>query len=83
MTAAAPQDPDPPHMLHRSFYLRSDVAARLTALIEDLHFGTRRPRHEILAAVVDVTEQHRSEIELSLRQGSSRGRGDRKDGASR
>ena len=83
MTAAEPQHSDPPRMLHRSFYMRSDDEARLTALIEDLHHGTRRPRHEVLAAVIHTTRQHRAEIERSLRQGTPRGREDRKDGASR
>ncbi len=83
MTAAEPQDSDPPRMMHRSFYMRSDDEARLTALIEDLHHGTRRPIHEVLAAVIHTTEQHRAEIETSLRQGTPRGRKGRKDGASK
>jgi hypothetical protein len=83
MTAAAPQDHHAPEMKRRSFYMRSDDMARLTALIEDLYFGTRRKRHEILAVMVDVIEQHRPEIARRLRQGSSRGGPGRKGGASR
>lgn len=83
MTAAASQDPDPPRMLARSFYMRSDVAERLAGLIDDLHYATHRRHHEVIAALVDVTEQHRSEIELRLRRGSSPGSGEPKDGASR
>lgn len=83
MTAAQPQDLDPLRMLHRSFYMRADDEALLTSLIEDLHHGTRRPRHEVLAAVIHTTQQHRAEIETSLRQGTPRGREDRKDGTSR
>lgn len=82
MTAAAPQDQAPPEMKHRSFYMRSDDLARLNGLIEDLHFGTRRLRHEILAVMVDVAEQHRAEIERRLRQGNLRGRQQGKGGAS-
>jgi hypothetical protein len=83
MTAAAPQEHDPPHMMHTSFYMRSDVEARLRALLEDLHHENRRPIHEVLAAMTDVVEEHRSEIEIRLRRGTSRGHEVRKDGASR
>jgi hypothetical protein len=58
-------------MRHRSFYMRSDVADRLAAVVDDLHFSTRRPRHEVLAALVDVTLRHRSEIEARLTRGSA------------
>jgi hypothetical protein len=67
-TSAVPQ---PPPMRHRSFYMRSDVADRLAAVVDDLHYATRRPRHEVLAALVDVTLGHRSEIEARLTQGSA------------
>ena len=67
-TSAAPQ---PPPMRHRSFYMRSDVADRLAAVVDDLHFATRRPRHEVLAALVDVTIGHRAEIEARLARGSA------------
>jgi hypothetical protein len=63
--------PAPPPMRHRSFYMRSDVADRLAAVVDDLHFSTRRPRHEVLAALVDVTLGHRAEIEARLTQGSA------------
>ena len=72
MTAAEPQHSDPPRMLHRSFYMRSDDETRLAALVEDLHHQTRRPRHEVLAAVVHTTRQHRAEMR-SLTQGAPRG----------
>jgi hypothetical protein len=60
-----------PAMAHRSWYMRADVADRLAAVIDDLHFTTRRPRYEVLAAVVDVTVTHRAEIEARLSQGSA------------
>jgi hypothetical protein len=63
--------PTPAPMRHRSFYMRSDVADRLAAVVDDLHFATRRPRHEVLAALVDVTLGHRAEIEARLTQGSA------------
>ena len=58
-------------MRHRSFYMRRDVADRLAAVVDDLHFATRRPRHEVLAALVDVTLGHRAEIEARLARGSA------------
>ena len=70
-------------MLKRSFYMRSDVAARLTALIEDLHYLTRQARHEVLAAMAAVAEEHKPEIEQRLRQGSPQPGRQKKDGASR
>jgi len=65
-----PAVPQPPPMRHRSFYMRSDVADRLAAVVDDLHFATRRPRHEVLAALVDVTLGHRAEIEARLARAS-------------
>ena len=41
-------------------------ADRLASLVDDLHFMTRRPRHEVLAAVVGVIVDHRAEIEARL-----------------
>ena len=66
-----PPSPAPAAMRHRSFYMRSDVADRLAAVVDDLHFATRRPRHEVLAALVDVTLDHRAEIEARLARGSA------------
>lgn len=70
MNKLSAADP-PPAMRHRSFYMRSDVADRLAAVVDDLHFSTRRPRHEVLAALVEVTLGHRAEIEARLTQGSA------------
>ena len=46
--------------------MRGDVADRLAAAVDDLHYSARRPRHEVLAALVDVVLDHRSEIEARL-----------------
>jgi hypothetical protein len=35
-------------------------------VVTDLHFTTRRPRHEVLAAVIEVAVDHRAEIEARL-----------------
>jgi hypothetical protein len=58
-------------MRHRSFYMRSDVAERLAEVVDDLHFSTRRPRHEVLAALVGVSLEHLAEIKTRLTQGSA------------
>ena len=63
--------PDTAPMRHRSFYMRSDVVDRLAEAVDDLHYATRRPRHEILAALVGVSLDHRAEIEARLTQGSA------------
>ena len=33
-------------------------ADALAAAIEDLHFTTRRPKHEVLAALIEVALEH-------------------------
>ena len=66
-----PLVPAPRAMRHRSFYMRSDVADRLAAEVDDLHFTTRRPRHEVLAALVGVSLEHRAEIMARLTRGSA------------
>ena len=60
--------PERPPMAHRSWYLRADVADSLADVVTDLHFTTRRPRHEVLAAVIEVAVGHRAEIEARLAQ---------------
>lgn len=49
-------------MRHRSYYLHADVAERLEATVTDLHFTTRRPKHAVLSAAVDVALAHTDEI---------------------
>jgi len=39
-------------MDRRSWYMPRASAEALAALVEDLHYETRRPKHEVLAAVV-------------------------------
>jgi hypothetical protein len=58
-------------MARRSWYMRADVADRLAAVVDDLHYSTRRPRHEVLAAVVDVSVHHLAEIEAQLSRGNA------------
>lgn len=60
--------PDQPPMARRSWYLPQADADRLAQLVDDLHFMTRRPRYEVLAAVVGVIVDHRPEIEARLKR---------------
>jgi len=61
-------------MRRRSVYLAAEVADRLDAAVDDLHFATRRPKHEVLAAAVAVALEHRAEIEARLAQSDQDGR---------
>lgn len=64
-TVASMSKPAAP-MQHRSWYLPADVAERLAAAVADIHFTTRRPKHEVLAAAVDVALEHRADIMARL-----------------
>lgn len=64
--------PSPPPMAHRSWYLAADVAERLAAVVDDIHFATRRPKHEVLGAAVAVALEHRDDIEARLAAGGAR-----------
>jgi hypothetical protein len=49
-------------MRRRSWYLAADVAERLDAVVADIHHATRRPKHEVLGAALDVAVEHRADI---------------------
>lgn len=49
-------------MRRRSIYLPSDVSDRLAQVVDDIHFATRRPKHEVLAAAVVIAMEHREDI---------------------
>ena len=53
-------------MDRRSWYMPRESADALAQLVDDLHYATRRPKHEVLAAVIAVALAHRSEIENRL-----------------
>jgi hypothetical protein len=42
-------------------------AARLAALVDDVHFATRLPKHLIMGALVNVIDRHRAEVEAEAR----------------
>lgn len=47
------------------------VADDLASAVEDLHFDTRKPKHEVLRALVEVALEHRGEARARLKGESS------------
>ena len=62
---------DAPVMSRRSWYMDATVADELAAAVDAIHFATRRPKHEVLAAAVAVALKHKSDIEARLQAGST------------
>jgi len=56
----------PSAMRRRTVYIAADIADRLDAVVDDIHYATRRPKHEVLAAAVAVALDHRADIEARL-----------------
>ena len=42
-------------------------AGRLAALVDDVHFATRLPKHLTMGALVNVVDLHRAEVEAEAR----------------
>ena len=55
-------------MTMRSWYMPKASAERLAALVDDVHFATRLPKHLIMGAIVNVVDRHRDEIEAEARE---------------
>jgi hypothetical protein len=65
---AVPEQPSPAaDMTMRSWYMPKASADRLAALVDDVHFATRLPKHLIMGAVVNVIDRHRAEVEAEAR----------------
>ena len=54
-------------MTMRSWYMPKASADRLAALVDDVHFTTRLPKHLIMGALVNVVDRHRDEVEAEAR----------------
>ncbi len=54
-------------MTMRSWYMPKASAERLAALVDDVHFETRLPKHVIMGALVNVIDRHRDEVEAEAR----------------
>ena len=65
--AAAPKAPAAGDMTMRSWYMPKASADRLAALVDDVHFATRLPKHIIMGALVNVIDRHRGEVEAEAR----------------
>ena len=50
-------------MTMRSWYMPKASADRLAALVDDVHFSTRLPKHLIMDALVNVADRYRAEVE--------------------
>ena len=70
----APEVPAKPSaagdMTMRSWYMPKASADRLAALVDDVHFATRLPKHLIMGALVNVVDRHRAEVEAEARAAS-------------
>ncbi|MFF2077101.1 hypothetical protein ACFVXG_20355 [Kitasatospora sp. NPDC058162] len=55
-------------MDRRSWYMPKASADALAELVDDLHWETRRPKQEILAAVVAEVLARRAQVERRLRK---------------
>ena len=62
-------------MTMRSWYMPKASADRLAALVDDVHFATRLPKHLIMGALVNVIDRHRDEVEAEARAASGTARG--------
>jgi len=63
----AVEKPSAEAMTMRSWYMPKASADRLAALVDDLHFATRLPKHLIMGALVNVIDRHRDEVEAEAR----------------
>jgi len=50
-------------MTIRSWYMPKASADRLVALVDDVHFSTRLPKHLVMDALVNVADRYRAEVE--------------------
>jgi len=65
--SAAAKPPAAGDMTMRSWYMPKASADRLAALVDDVHFATRLPKHLIMGALVNVVDRHRDEVEAEAR----------------
>jgi hypothetical protein len=55
-----------PAMVRRSWYVPLSAADALSAAVEDLHYETRRPKHEVLAALLTAAVKHKDDVRKTL-----------------
>lgn len=62
----ARRKPSDDTMDRRSWYMSKAVADALAEEVDELHFATRRPKHEVLAALIAVAMEHGDEVRSRL-----------------
>lgn len=60
-----------PAMDRRSWYMPKDSADALSTAVENLYFATRRPKHEILAALIDAALAEYPAVQSRLTSGGT------------
>ncbi len=53
-------------MDRRSWYMPKASADALAAAVDDLYFATRKPKHEIIAALIDAALAARADVQTRL-----------------
>ncbi|MFF4653705.1 hypothetical protein [Streptomyces sp. NPDC001380] len=56
-------------MDRRSWYMPKEAADALAQAVEELHYATRRPKHVVMAAVVQVALAHLDEVQRRVEEG--------------
>jgi hypothetical protein len=73
MAEAPAQPPAAAGMAMRSWYMPKESADQLAALVNDIHFAARLPKHLIMGAAVNVLGRLRDEIEAEARSAAGNG----------
>src|SRR5580704_15637482 len=60
-------------MTMRSWYMPKASADEIAAVVDDVHFATRLPKHLIMGALVNVVDRHRAEVEAEARAAGGAG----------
>lgn len=55
-----------PAMTRRSWYVEQTAADALSAAVDDIHFATRAPKHEVLAALIRAAVAQAEAVKAEL-----------------
>lgn len=67
-TSASRQTKDENTTSRRSWYMDTASADNLTRLVDDLHYASRKPKHQVLAAIVAEAMERKDSIAARLEQ---------------
>jgi hypothetical protein len=62
--------PAAPPMQRRSWYIPQDVGDQLAAMVDEIHFATKRPKHEVLAAALALAVEHQADVLARVQDGA-------------